>query len=73
MTRISIPKPSYLDEMESLGFIHGSRRWRSPCGRRLYTWDEFHGEIEVKTEGVKSLIFGYSLFFDFQVKNRNRS
>jgi hypothetical protein len=55
MTRIPIPKPSYLDEMESLGFIHGARRWRSPCGRRLYTWDEFHGEIEVFTKRGKHL------------------
>lgn len=24
----------------------GSNRWRSPDGRRLYEWDDLHGEIE---------------------------
>jgi len=24
----------------------GRRRWRSPDGRRLYEWDDLHGEIE---------------------------
>jgi len=47
MTRKPLPKPSFLDDMESLGFVHGDKRWRSLCGRRLFTWDGFHGEIEV--------------------------
>lgn len=42
-----IPKPSVLDEFESLGAINGQRRWRSDNGKRLYTWDSLHGEIEV--------------------------
>lgn len=33
--------------MEPLGAIGGERRWRSPDGKRLYTWDALHGEIEV--------------------------
>ncbi|WP_422402927.1 colicin E3/pyocin S6 family cytotoxin [Pseudomonas sp. GZD-209] len=47
VTRHPIPQPSYLDEQEYMGFVEGARRWRSACKRRLYTWDEFHGEIEV--------------------------
>ncbi len=47
MTRLPIPTPSYLDFAEYLGFVHGAKRWRSQCGQRLYTWDAYHGEIEV--------------------------
>ena len=46
---VSKPSPSFLDECIPLGFVHGSRRWRSANGKRLYTWDDFHGEIEVFT------------------------
>jgi Cytotoxic len=42
-----IPRPSILDEFESLGAPYGERRWRSDDGKRLYTWDSLHGEIEV--------------------------
>jgi hypothetical protein len=42
-----IPRPSILDEFESLGAPYGERRWRSDGGKRLYTWDSLHGEIEV--------------------------
>lgn len=44
---ISIPAHSFLDECELLGAFNGERRWRSADGRRLYTWDFLHGEIEV--------------------------
>lgn len=47
MARIQRPSPSFLDQMEDLGFVHGNKLWRSPCGRRYYTWDPLHGEIEV--------------------------
>jgi hypothetical protein len=47
VTRLPIPNPSYLDCMEYQGFVHGAKRWRSLCGQRLYTWDSYHGEIEV--------------------------
>lgn len=43
----TIPKPSILDDFESLGAVNGQRRWRSDGGKRLYTWDSLHGEIEV--------------------------
>jgi hypothetical protein len=45
--RRPIPKPSYLDGCDYLGFVHGSQRWRSKDGQRLFTWDSLHGEIEV--------------------------
>lgn len=47
MAGIPIPRPSFLDLCESLGMKYGSRRWRSKDGKRLYTWDSLHGEIEV--------------------------
>jgi hypothetical protein len=33
--------------MTYLGFVNGEQRWRSPCGKRILTWDSLHGEIEV--------------------------
>lgn len=47
MGGIPIPKPSFLDECESLGAFNNQKRWRSKDGKRLYTWDSLHGEIEV--------------------------
>jgi hypothetical protein len=41
------PNPCYLDEKHYLGARNGQQRWRDPDGRRLYTWDSLHGEIEV--------------------------
>jgi hypothetical protein len=45
--RWPIPRPSYLDDCEYLGFVDGNRTWRSKSGKRLFTWDSFHGQIEV--------------------------
>jgi hypothetical protein len=47
MGRRPLPRPCFLDQCESLGFIGGERRWRSVDGKRIYTWDALHGEIEV--------------------------
>lgn len=47
MSGIPIPKQSFLDECVSLGARDGQKRWRSNDGKRLYTWDSMHGEIEV--------------------------
>ena len=44
-----------LDDFEYLGFVHGSQRWRSDRGKRLYTWDSLHGEIEVFNDRGKHL------------------
>jgi Cytotoxic len=44
---VPIPTPCFLDKCESLGAFGGYRRWRSLDGKRLYTWDSLHGEIEV--------------------------
>ncbi|MGE5268289.1 MAG: colicin E3/pyocin S6 family cytotoxin [Thiohalocapsa sp.] len=43
----AIPRPSILDDFEYVGAFRGQRRWRSDGGRRLYTWDSLHGEVEV--------------------------
>ncbi len=51
----TIPKPSILDNFEDLGFVHGERRWRSDDGKRLYTWDSLHGEVEVFNRRGKHL------------------
>jgi hypothetical protein len=42
-----IPKPSFIDGLISCGAICGQKRWRSLDGKRLYTWDALHGEIEL--------------------------
>ena len=44
---VPIPRPCFLDECVSLGAFNGQKRWRSEDGKRLYTWDSLHGEIEV--------------------------
>jgi len=41
------PQPSILDDFDFLGFVHGQQRWTSHRGKRLYTWDNLHGEVEV--------------------------
>lgn len=46
MGRRPIPRPSFLDSCDYLGYLYGERRWRDPTGRRLLTWDALHGEIE---------------------------
>lgn len=47
MAHIPVPRPSFLDQCVSLGYIYGSKRWRSSNGKRIYTWDGLHGEIEI--------------------------
>lgn len=47
MAKVVPPEHSFLDDCEYLGFVHGEKRWRSHTGKRLYTWDSLHGEIEV--------------------------
>ena len=42
-----IPIPLFLDRCEAMGAFDGEKRWRSADGKRLYTWDSLHGEIEV--------------------------
>ena len=40
-------EPSYLDDCIPIGAVNGRKRWKSKDGKRLYTWDSLHGEIEV--------------------------
>ena len=44
--RKPIPRPSFLDTCDYLGYIYRERRWRDPILHRLLTWDGRHGEIE---------------------------
>mgnify|MGYP003337888054 FL=1 len=46
MPPIPVPRPSFLDLCERLGYIHGERRWRHPYKDWILTWDSLHGEIE---------------------------
>lgn len=47
MPPVPIPRPSFLDQCIPLGARGGEKRWRSRDGKRLYTWDWTHGDIEV--------------------------
>jgi hypothetical protein len=60
---VARPRPCILDEFEYLGFVHGQQRWATDRGKRLYTWDSLHGEVEVfngrdKHVGVKHAVTG---------------
>jgi hypothetical protein len=46
MTLKARPKPCYLDAFDVWKVVNGNKVWRSADGRRLYTWDGLHGEIE---------------------------
>ena len=48
MPYIPKPKPCYLDGFEFYQVINSRKVYRS--GRLFYSWDEFHGEIEVFTK-----------------------
>jgi putative cytotoxic protein len=50
-----IPEPSIFDDFEPIGAVKGVKRWRSDDGRRLYTWDALHGEVEVFNRRGKHL------------------
>jgi len=50
-----IPEDCILHTMERLGVFSGERRWRCPRTGRLFTWDAFHGEIEVYNRRGKHL------------------
>lgn len=47
MPYVPVPEGSILDECEHLGERNGIKRWRSCGGKRIFTWDPLHGEIEV--------------------------
>ncbi|MGJ9460468.1 colicin E3/pyocin S6 family cytotoxin [Oceanobacillus sp. CF4.6] len=42
-----LPQPSYIDICIFLKVVGGRKVWKSRDGKRLYTWDELHGELEV--------------------------
>lgn len=45
-----VPQPSFLDLCEPMRARGGQRRWRRTDLKRIYTWDEVHGEIEAFNE-----------------------
>lgn len=45
-----VPTPSFLDSCEPMGARGGRKRWRRRDLKRIYTWDETHGEIEAFNE-----------------------
>ncbi|SDP77374.1 colicin E3/pyocin S6 family cytotoxin [Clostridium gasigenes] len=47
MAHIVLTSPSFLDGCIYWKVVDCRKIWRSIDGSRLYTWDEFHGEIEV--------------------------
>lgn len=55
MSRKPIPVPSFLDTCKFLGAFSDEKRWASCDGKRLYTWDFLHGEIEVFNKRGKHL------------------
>ncbi|EMY5506446.1 colicin E3/pyocin S6 family cytotoxin [Bacillus cereus] len=42
-----LPRPSFLDTCIPVMVVGKRKVWRSPDGKRQYTWDSLHGEIEV--------------------------
>jgi hypothetical protein len=52
---VTRPTPCLLDDFDYLGFVHGSQRWSSDRGKRLYTWDDLHDEVEVFNSRGKHL------------------
>lgn len=41
-----VPQNCFLHDMISVA-RKGERRWKSTCGKRIYTWDALHEEVEV--------------------------
>ncbi|MBU8710540.1 colicin E3/pyocin S6 family cytotoxin [Bacillus subtilis] len=42
-----LPRPSFLDTCLFLKVVGDRKVWQSKDGKRLYTWDSLHGEVEV--------------------------
>jgi hypothetical protein len=46
MAGLPLPKNCFLHGLDVVKVIDGRKVWASACGKRLYTWDSLHGEIE---------------------------
>lgn len=55
MVHFILPRPSFLDDCIYLKVIGERKVWQSQDGKRLYTWDSLHGEIEVFNKRGKHL------------------
>ena len=47
VTHIVLKSPSFLDDCISWKVVDGRKVWKSLDNKRLYTWDELHGDVEV--------------------------
>jgi len=44
---VALTRPNFLESCIFWKVVAGRKVWKSPNRKRLYTWDELHGEIEV--------------------------
>lgn len=44
---VPVPTDGLLASLDPPRFVYGEKRWYSYKGRRIYTWDRLHGEVEV--------------------------
>lgn len=54
MTYKSLPKNSVLEGLECC-YKNGQRLWKRQDGKRYFTWDGLHGEIEIFNRRGKHL------------------
>ncbi len=47
MTHKILPRPCFMDECIYLKVVGERKVWKSQDGKRFYTWDTLHGEVEV--------------------------
>ena len=47
VTHKVLKSPNFLDDCIYWKVVAGRKVWKSYDNKRLYTWDELHGEIEV--------------------------
>lgn len=56
-----LKSPNYLDDCIYWKVVSGRKVWKSLDNKRLYTWDELHGEIEIFNSRGRHLGSGDSL------------
>lgn len=42
-----LPRPSFVDQCKFIKVIGNTKVWQSLDGKRYYTWDQLHGDLEV--------------------------
>lgn len=74
MSHIVLTTPNYLENCIYWKVVSGRKVWKSTDGKRLYSWDEKHGEIEVFNSRGKHLGSAHKVtgeIFKEAVKGRN--